>query len=226
MRQDEKVEQAMITGQVISLNLGMATPIDVNGRKVMTGIFKSPVSARTSLSPTGFAGDQQADLRVHGGPQKAVYTYPSEHYEFWREKLHWPDLPYGAFGENLTTSGLLEDSVAIGDRFQVGSTILQVSQPRMPCFKLALRFGRSEMVKDFWVSGRPGIYFSVVQTGEIGPGDGISQVARGAERVTVNDVVRLYQGIEWSAELRSRALRAPLFGGWKSGIRERLTEQP
>lgn len=216
--------QAEMTGQVVSLNLGLARAVETNGRSVRTAIFKDPVTHRTQLGLTGLTGDQQADLRVHGGPYKAVYSYPSEHYEFWRTELGVRDLPFGAFGENLTTAGLSEETVFIGDCFRVGSTILQVSQPRMPCFKLAIRFGRADMVKLFWRSGRSGIYFSVVETGELGPGDVMTRTESGPETVSVADIVRLYQGTEWSSELRERALRSPLYGSWKSGIRERLTE--
>ena len=209
---------------VVSLNLGLAQDVSVQGRTVRTGIFKAPVDTRTELGPTGFVGDQQADLRVHGGPYKAVYSYPLEHYPFWREQLQQSELPFGAFGENLTTTGLSEETVHIGDRFQVGSAVLQVSQPRMPCFKLNLRFGRSDMVKRFWQSGRSGIYFSVVQPGQIGPDDLLVKLADGPEDVTVADVLRLYSGQEWNPELRNRALRSPLRGSWKQEIRERLTE--
>lgn len=169
-------------------------------------------------------GDQQADLRVHGGPNKAIYAYPSEHYSFWQQELARPDLPAGAFGENLTTAGLSEESIFIGDQFRIGSAVLQVTQPRMPCFKLALRFERADMIKRFWASGRSGFYFSVVQEGELAAGDQMEKIAEDPERVTVADVLRLYKGEEWDARVRKRALASPLKGSWKQVIRGRLTE--
>ncbi len=190
--------------------------------EVLTSIFKSPVEGRRAVRPHNIEGDRQSDLTVHGGPGKAVYCYPSEHYAYWREKLPTHDLSvYGAFGENLTTEGLLETDVRIGDRFRVGTAVLQVTQPRMPCFKLGIRFNLGTMVKLFWKSGRSGIYFSIVEEGDVAAGDPIERIARGPEEVTISDVVRLYRGDETSSELFERAMRAPLSGSWKEEIRER-----
>jgi MOSC domain-containing protein YiiM len=158
---------------------------------------------------------------VHGGPNKAIYCYPSEHYSYWREQLPEVDFTYGNFGENLTTEGLLEEDVRIGDRFRVGSALLQVTQPRMPCFKLNLRFDRYDMVKRFWQSGRSGIYFSIVEEGDVAVGDEIRKISVGPEEVSVADVVRLYQGVETREELFTRAMRAPISGSWKKEIQER-----
>ncbi len=170
------------------------------------------------------AGDKQSDLTVHGGPYKAVYCYPGEHYRFWSEQLPGMDLPFGAFGENLTTHGLTEETAHIGEQFRIGSAVLQVTQPRMPCFKLGIRFDRADMVKRFWLSGRPGIYFSVVEEGELAAGDAIESVAQWPEAITVADVLRLYRGDEKSVDLLGRALRSPLFGGWKRELQERLSD--
>jgi MOSC domain-containing protein YiiM len=194
-------------------------------RAVLSSIFKFPVKGSLAVRRHNIEGDQQADLRVHGGPHKAVYLYPSEHYEYWKAELGLSDLPFGAFGENLTTAGLIEESACIGDRYRIGTTVLQVTQPRMPCYKLGLRFERSDMVKRFWESGRPGIYFSIAQEGELAAGNTIEKVAGGPERITVADIVRLYKGEEWSSELRQRALRSPLRGSWRQGIQARLTEE-
>jgi MOSC domain-containing protein YiiM len=189
---------------------------------VLTSIFKAPVEGRRAVRPHNIEGDRQSDLTVHGGPSKAIYGYPSEHYAYWRAQLPDHDLSvYGAFGENLTTEGLLEKDVRIGDRFRVGTAVLQVTQPRMPCFKLGVRFNLGTMVKLFWKSGRSGIYFSIVEEGEVAAGDPIERIARGPEEVTVADVVRLYRGDETSSELFERAMRAPLSGSWKEEIRER-----
>ena len=207
--------------RVLSVNVGMPKHVQVAGRAVLTSIFKSPVEGRVAVRQHNLAGDKQSDLTVHGGPYKAVYCYPGEHYPFWSEELPGMDLPFGAFGENLTTEGLSEETVYIGEQFRIGSAVLQVTQPRMPCFKLGIRFGRADMVKKFWLSGRPGIYFSVLEEGQLEAGDPIESVARCAESVTVADVLRLYRGEEKSVDLLRRALRSPLFGGWKRELQER-----
>lgn len=178
-----------------------------------------------ALAGYNLAGDRQSDLRVHGGPYKAVYLYPFEHYAYWQEELPDADLPYGAFGENLTTEGLTEDALHIGDQVRIGSAILQVTQPRMPCYKLALRFGRADMVKRFWASGRSGIYFSVVEEGELESGDRIDVIATDPHRVSVRDVVRLFKREVEDDELRERVLKAPLYGSWKRDIQAGLVEE-
>ncbi len=207
---------------VMSVNVGTPKQVEVRGEIVMTSIFKAPVEGRVAIRPHNVAGDMQADLTVHGGPYKAVYCYPEEHYSYWTEQLPNTDLVPGMFGENLTTRGLVETEVMIGDRFRVGSAILQVTQPRMPCFKLGIRFGRPDMVKRFWRSGRPGIYFSLVEEGEVAAGDPIERVAHMEDGISVADVVALYKGDKKSPELMERAMRAPLAGGWKQGLRERM----
>jgi MOSC domain-containing protein YiiM len=188
---------------------------------VLTSIFKSSIEGRVAVRRHNIDGDRQADLTVHGGPNKAVYSYPFEHYSFWREQLPDMVLSNGVFGENLTTQGLLESSACIGDQFQFGSAVLQVTQPRMPCYKLGIRFGRADMVKRFWKSGRSGIYFSVIKEGDVAQGDAIERTAEGRDSVSVADVVRLYVGDETSLELFERALRSPLSGSWKEELQER-----
>lgn len=212
------------TMRVLSVNVGLPREISVPDGVVVTGIFKSPVEGKVALRGYNLDGDRQADLTAHGGPYKAVYLYPSEHYSYWATQLPGFDLPPGVFGENLTTEGINEEAVHIGDRFRIGSAIVQVTQPRMPCFKLAIRFRLPEMVKKFWNSRRHGIYFSVVTEGELERGDTIHQVAEDPERVSVADIVRLYKGEATDRELISRALRSPLHGSWKTGIRSRLSE--
>jgi MOSC domain-containing protein YiiM len=206
---------------IVSVNVAVPTKVRIQDRVVLTSIFKEPVEGRVAVRKHNIAGDTQADLTVHGGPYKAVYCYPEEHYAFWSDQLPDTKLVFGNFGENLTTRGLTEDVVQIGDQFRVGSAILQVTQPRMPCYKLGIRFGRADMVKRFWQSDRPGIYFSVVDVGDLAAGDAIEKVAQVPDSISVADVVALYKGTKRSPELMERALRAPLFGGWKKGLRER-----
>ncbi len=210
--------------RVVSVNVGMPKQVQAGHATVLTSIFKSPVHGRVAVRGHNIEGDRQSDLTVHGGPNKAVYCYPAEHYPYWKEQLPDMDLPYGAFGENLTTEGITEDAVSIGDRLRVGSAVLQVTQPRMPCFKLGIRFGRADMVKRFWKSGRSGIYFAVVEEGDVAAGDLVERIAEGPEEISVADVVRLYQGDETNGELLQRALRAPLSGSWKEELRERAGE--
>jgi MOSC domain-containing protein YiiM len=207
--------------RVLSVNVGGPKRVLVGHEAVLTSIFKSPVAGRVAVRQHNIDGDRQSDLTVHGGPYKAVYCYAGEHYDYWRGELPDAELNSGAFGENLTTAGLSEESVWIGDQYRVGSALLQVTQPRMPCYKLGIRFGRADMVKRFWASGRAGIYFSVIEEGEVAAGDAIELAARGAEEISVADVVRLYRRDESSEELLERALRAPLWGSWKRELRER-----
>jgi MOSC domain-containing protein YiiM len=208
--------------KVLSLNVGRPRQVDTPRGPVLTAIWKSPVEGRVALRRYNIEGDQQADLRVHGGEAKAVYLYPAEHYAFWRGELPGMDLPPGMFGENLTSEGVDEREAQIGDRFCIGTAVLQVSQPRMPCFKLALKFGRSDMVKRFWQSGRSGIYFSIVEEGELAAGDDIVPVSREENGITVAELVRLYRDPKPDPARIQVALDAPLGGSWKTELRERL----
>jgi MOSC domain-containing protein YiiM len=173
---------------------------------VQTGIFKDPVDRSVKIKKLNLAGDQQADLTVHGGAEKAVYAYPAEHYEYWRKKL--PDVPFswGKFGENLTTEGLTEDTLCIGDRLKVGAASLMVTQPRMPCYKLALRFDREDMIKHFLASQRSGFYLSVIEEGEVHAGSKLEILSRDPHRVAVVDIARLYLGQARDPELLHRTL--------------------
>lgn len=213
---------ASSSARVLSVNLGQPTEIAAGNRNVLSSIFKEPTTARVRVHRETLEGDRVSDLRVHGGPYKAVYAYPSEHYAYWAQQLADAALPFGVFGENLTTLGLTEENVAIGERFRVGSAVLEVSQPRMPCFKLALRFGRSDMVKRFWTSGYSGFYFAVAEEGELGVGDRIERLTSSErERITVAQVVGLFKGDIEDPELLERALQSRLRGSWKKDIRER-----
>jgi len=178
--------------RLVSVNIGHPREVIYKGKTVTTGIFKEPVEGRIRLRTLNLDGDRQADLSVHGGLSKAAYAYPIEHYEYWREQLPGVDLPWGMFGENFTTEGLREDSVNIGDRFRIGSAEVMVTEPRLPCYKLAAKFGRDDIIKRFLHSGRTGFYFAVMQEGEVGTGDGIELVSRDEHSVTVADITRLY----------------------------------
>ncbi|MGH9639383.1 MAG: MOSC domain-containing protein [Bryobacteraceae bacterium] len=210
--------------RIVSVNVGQPREVQAGNRKVLTSIFKAPVHGKIAVRRHNLQGDRQADLRAHGGPYKAVYAYSLEHYPSWAAELPDTPLPLGAFGENLTTEGMLEDSAHIGDVFRAGSAVLRVTQPRMPCFKLAIRMKRSDMVERFWASGRLGIYFSIVDEGELESGDPIEILQSDPQRVSVADVVRLYKGEADDPDLFSRVIAAPLSGSWKTEIRERRAQ--
>ena len=194
--------------KLISVCVGVPREVSWKGKPVTTGIFKEPVDGRVRLRALNLEGDRQADLTVHGGIEKAVYAYPMEHYAYWRQALPDETFPWGAFGENLTVEGLSEDTVNIGDRFRIGTAELMVTQPRFPCFKLNLKFGRDDMSKRFLNSHLSGIYFSVVQEGEVGNGDAIERVGRDENNVTVADIVKIYVREADDALIR-RALQVP-----------------
>jgi MOSC domain-containing protein YiiM len=196
-----------VTAKLISVQVGVPRIITQDGQEVLTGIFKSPVNKRVQMRSLNLDGDQQADLSVHGGPNKAVYIYPSENYPFWKDELPGMELPWGSFGENLTTVGLLESAVYIGDRFTIGTAEVVVTQPRLPCFKLNLKFDRDDMIKRFLASRRTGFYLRVLREGEIGAGDEIISVHRDENRVSVLDALRLHLHESDSSELRNRALQ-------------------
>jgi MOSC domain-containing protein YiiM len=191
--------------QLISVNVGLPREVAWKGRTASTGIFKEPVSDRVMVRSLNLEGDGQADLTVHGGLDKAVYAYPFEHYDYWRSELPDMDLPLGIFGENFTTTGLKEAEVNIGDRFRIGNLILMVTQPRLPCYKLGIRFGRPDMVKRFLASRRTGFYFRVLQEGEVGVGDSLELVSRDDHHITVADITQLYVREEDNPDLLQRA---------------------
>lgn len=165
-------------------------------------------------------GDEQSDLSVHGGRDKAVYAYPAEHCDYWRQELGLDSLPWGAFGENLTTAGIVEGEIGIGDAIRIGSVDLVVTQPRMPCFKLGIRFGRDDMVKRFLHSGRTGFYLAVVREGAVLAGDGLETLSRDGHGVTVADVAALDAGA-FDPDLARRALAVPaLAESWKRHLRK------
>lgn len=191
--------------QLISVNVGLPREVTWKGRTVSTGIFKEPVSERVMVRSLNLDGDGQADLTVHGGIDKAVYVYPFEHYDFWQRELPDTELTLGNFGENFTTTGLREEEVNVGDRFRIGNLTLMVTQPRLPCYKLGIRFGRPDMVKRFMASGRTGFYFRVLQEGEVVAGDTLELVSRDNHNITVADITQLYVREENNPDLLHRA---------------------
>jgi MOSC domain-containing protein YiiM len=209
--------------KVISVNVGLPSEVAVNGGTVSTGIFKHAVSGTVRVERLNLVGDRQADLSVHGGPYKAVYGYPVEHYGYWRRELAEDELPWGMFGENLTTEGLHESGVYIGDRYRVGTAELVVTQPRSPCYKLGIRFGRPEMVKRFLHSGRSGFYFAVAQEGEVKAGDSIELLSRDANSLSVFDINKLYASEKHDREMLKRAVQIKgLSENWRGYFQEQL----
>src|SRR5437773_9008064 len=178
--------------KILSVNVGLPREVTWQGKVVTTGIFKEPVKTPVTVRTLNLDGDQQADLTVHGGVDKAVYAYPSEHYGYWRAELPGVDLPWGMFGENFTTEGLFEETVYIGDRFRIGETEVIVTEPRMPCYKLGIKFGRSDIIKRFLASRRTGFYFAVLKEGKVKAGDEIELIGRDANNISIADITRLY----------------------------------
>lgn len=209
--------------KIISINVGLPQEIFHEDRIIRTGIFKAPVAGKVRVNALNLAGDQQADLTVHGGPSKAVYVYPTEHYDFWRKELPDVEIPWGSFGENLSTEGLLEKELNVGDRLCVGSVELAVTEPRLPCYKLGVKFNRGDMVRRFLKSRRTGFYCTVISEGEIAAGDPIQFLSRDEDRVTIADITRLYAFEKQDlAGLRRAADLKALPESWRDYFRERV----
>ena len=212
--------------KLISVNIGFPREVTWKGKLVRTGIFKAPVSDRVMLRSLNLEGDGQADLTVHGGLEKAVYVYPFEHYDYWRSELPDTELTLGNFGENFTTTGLREEELNIGDRFAIGAVKLMVTQPRMPCYKLGIRFGRPDMVKRFLASRRTGFYFSVLQEGEVVVGDTLELVSRDDNNIKVSDITQLYTREKTDPELLRRAAQLEaLPASWRDYFQEQSLGQ-
>jgi MOSC domain-containing protein YiiM len=212
--------------KILSVNVGLPRNVTWQGKVVTTGIFKEPVKAPVILRRLNLDGDQQADLTVHGGVNKAVYAYPSEHYDYWRTELPGVDLPWGMFGENFTTEGLLEGNVYIGDRFGIGDAEVMATEPRMPCYKLGLKFGHTDMIKRFLASRRTGFYFAVSREGMVGAGDAMKLVGREQEEISVADITRLYGFERDDAKTMRRAMAVEaLPESWKGYFQHQLEKQ-
>jgi MOSC domain-containing protein YiiM len=209
--------------KIESLNVARPQLMVYRGETINTAISKKPVSGPVQLRTLNLDGDHQADLSVHGGPHKAVYAYPSEHYPDWRRELPETDLPWGMFGENFTTSGMAEDDLHIGDRFQIGSAIVTVRQPRTPCYKLAAKFRRDDMIERFLLSGRSGIYFSVEQEGTVAAGDDFELLTTEQDGITISEMNRLFVRDKYNQDLLRKAVHtAALPEGWREYFAERL----
>jgi MOSC domain-containing protein YiiM len=224
--------------KLVSVNAGLPREVSWHGRMVTTAIFKEPAGGRVALLKLNLDGDRQADLTVHGGEHKAVYCHSLAHYGYWKRELPGRELPIGMFGENFTIEGsaegsadagkdgLLEDSVHLGDRFSIGTAEVVVTQPRLPCYKLGVRFGSDDMVKRFLASGRTGFYAAVAREGEVGAGDEIKVIAREPNAVPVSEITRLYVVKRYGEAEISAVRRAlgveELPESWKEYFRERL----
>lgn len=209
--------------KLISLNVALPRLTVYNGATINTGIFKQPVSDPVQLRTLNLDGDRQADLTVHGGPFKAVYGYPSEHYEFWRRELPGMNLPWGMFGENFTTEGLFETDLHIGDRLKIGTATLMVRQPRMPCYKLAAKFQREDMIARFLHSGRSGFYFSVEREGAVAAGDAFAFLSREPQAITIAEMNRLFSEDKYNRELLEKAIATPaLPEDWRDYLAKRM----
>lgn len=210
--------------KVISLNVALPRLLAYKGQTMNTGIFKKPVEGAVMLRRLDFDGDRQADLGVHGGPEKAAYAYPSEHYSFWKKELPEMDLPWGAFGENLTTEGMNETDTHIGDRFRVGKALVAVTQPRVPCFKLAAKFKRDDILKRFLQSGRSGFYFSVIEEGLVAAGDRIELVYADTNCISVSDINEAFRTGKDVALLRRVSELQALPMDWREHFMLKLAE--
>lgn len=211
--------------KLLSVNVGLPIKVKFGNEIVTTGIFKKPVDKRTYLNKLNLEGDKQADLTVHGGPDKAVYSYPYEYYDFW--KGEFPDISFnwGMFGENLTTEGLFESQVNVGDIFQIGSSHLVATQPRMPCYKLGVKFGKMDIIKKFLKSEKSGIYFKVIKEGEIGVNDNINLIKKDNNNITIKNIVELIKKDDKeNTILMEKAVKVKdLPPGWKHYFLEKLS---
>ena len=209
--------------KLLSLNVGLPRQVNFQNELVTTGIFKEPVMGSVRLRKLNLDGDKQADLTVHGGADKAIYAYPKEHYNYWKKELPEMSLPWGMFGENFTTQGMFEETVNVGDQFQIGTARVVATQPRMPCYKLGVKFGRMDIIKKFLASGLTGVYFKVMKEGDLEQGDEIKLIKKDENNVTIKDIVRLYTVNKDDLQTMERAVKVKdLPNGWKFHFIEQL----
>jgi len=211
--------------QVLSVNVSLPREVQYKGRKVMTGIFKEAVHQRLMLRQLNLDGDRQADLVAHGGRYKAAYFYAYDHYATWAQEEKRNDLRYGQFGENFTVSGMLEKEVFVGNIYRIGTALVQVTQPRVPCYKLGIKMGDATFVKRFMQKERTGFYVRVLEEGEVGTGDAVEHVQVDPQQMSVYDINHLLY-FEPDMELAKKALRIEaLSPGWRSSFEEMLTKK-
>jgi MOSC domain-containing protein YiiM len=203
---DRKERPSLNSMKLISLNVGRPQLMVHNGATISSGIFKHPVSGKVMLRILNLEGDRQADLSVHGGPNKAAYAYPSEHYEYWQRELPGIKMPWGMFGENFTTAGLSEDDLHVGDRLRIGASVVVVRQPRMPCYKLQAKFKIDDMIQRFLTSGRSGFYFSVEEEGEVTSGDAIELISQNRDGIRISEMNRLFFRDKYNRDLLQKAI--------------------
>ncbi len=210
--------------RVVSVNVGEPREVEWKGRIVSTGIFKNPIAGRVAVRHLNLDGDRQADLTVHGGPEKAIYVYPAEYYAYWRKEFPEMELPFGMFGENFTVEGL-DEMVNIGDQFSIGTTKVMVTQPRLPCYKLGLKFKRDDILKRFLNSGLTGFYLSVLEEGEVEAGDTITRIKHDENGITVEDITQLYAFDRHNMTMLQRivAVKA-LPESWREYFQERIEQ--
>ena len=209
-----------------AISVGKQKEMEWEGRKFMTSIFKTPLSAPVQVSYTNIEGDQQSDLKLHGGLTRPVSVYPSEYYEFWKKELDTNDLPWGYFGENLNINGgVFEQDIQVGDRFAIGTVEFEALQPRFPCHKLAMKMGDSKWIKLFLDSGKTGFYFGVVKEGTIAPGDKVNQIHKEKDSISIQDITNLYFTDKNNKDLLERALNTRcLTPSWKEYFKKQLTK--
>ncbi len=213
----------MTAMKLISVNVALPREVNWNDKSIMTGIFKEPVEGPVMLRTLNLDGDRQADLSVHGGVSKAVYAYPAEHYEYWKTELPKMQLPHGMFGENFTTEGLAEETVNVGDRFRVGEAELMVTEPRMPCYKLGIKFGRADILKKFLTSRRTGFYLAVLKEGRVKAGDSMELLSKDANNVAIAEITRLYAFEKNDVEMLRRVVKLEaLSDSWRDYFQHHL----
>ncbi len=209
--------------KLLSVNVSLPRNVSDGERTTTTGIFKVPVKGRVVLRTSNLDGDGQADLKAHGGIYKAVYAYTIENYDYWKRELGRTDFTFGQFGENFTVEGMLDDAIYIGDQFRVGSALIEVTQPRVPCFKLGIRMAMPQFPKMFLASGRLGFYLRVLEEGEVGAGDVVERIQTDPEGMSVRDVCHVLYFDRENLDGAKKALRIrALSPGWRESFEERL----
>jgi MOSC domain-containing protein YiiM len=193
--------------QIISINVAMPKTVEINGGSVLTAIYKEPVANSVWLGKLGLTGDGQADLTVHGGEHQAVYSYPYEHYQHWQNRLNTTPLRLGTFGENFTVSGLFESEICVGDILSIGEAMVQVTMPRIPCFKFGHKISHPEILDEFLRSGKSGFYQRVLTEGYVKVGDQINLVARDTNQISIRTALGLQKLDEGDATLLEQALK-------------------